>query len=186
MQERQPHISNCSKRTRKIGRFVVHATLRTRLPFCFEDIASLVHACVVCSSRSAFYDNLIRNDMQLCVGWAAIDPKTHEVHARVSYVVAGANVRVLKTFEAWCCVKDIETGHTCMLPVTWLVSSYAFLRRERIPLTKEDVRRSDVAGGSSRMVRVLRGAASDISSSLMAASSATSGAHASKLPNCLP
>ena len=129
-----------------IGRFVVHATLRTRLPLCFEDIASLVHACVVCSSRSAFYDSLIRDsedaesDMQLCVGWTAADLKTHEVDARASYVEAGANVCILKTFEDWCCVKDNETGHTCTIPVTWLVPNSVFLRREQILPTRGDVR----------------------------------------------
>ena len=124
---------------RSVGRFVVHATLRTRPSFCFEDIASLIHACVACSSRGAFYGRLIRDsqdeglDMQLCVGWSAANMETYEKDARVSYVEPGRDIHVLKTSEDWCEVKDAKTGCMCTIPVTWLVPSYVFLRREKVP-----------------------------------------------------
>ena len=132
---RAPTVADCLKRK---GRFVIHATLATRRAFCCTHIATLVHACVRCSNGVEFYSRLIREsedlrcESQLCVGWDAADLETCEVDPTVSFLRAGSNVQVLEMRGCECLVRDRETGHTCALPVTWLVPRCVYMERENV------------------------------------------------------
>ena len=103
------------------GRYVIHATLRgTSIPP--AHVACLIHACVRCQSRDTFYNMLFTMpNERLCVGWTPGNPDTRETLMEVPYVRHGARVQVLEADETYCMVRVVATGHTCKLPLTWLL-----------------------------------------------------------------
>ena len=120
------------------GRFVLHATLRTRPSLPHKHVATLVHACVKCSTSIHFYNHLVResNDPQyptpLCVGWSSVvNLDTGEVDTSMPPITAGSEVQVLTVNGYKSIVKDTATGQTYALPVTWLVPKSVYTRRER-------------------------------------------------------
>ena len=120
------------------GRFVLHATLFTRPSLQCSHVATLVHACVKCSTSINFYNHLVResNDPQyptpLCVGWSSVvNLDTGEVDTSIPPITAGSEVQVLTVNGYKSIVKDTATGQTYALPVTWLVPKSVYTRRER-------------------------------------------------------
>ena len=132
---RAPTVANSMKSR---GRFVLHATLSTRPSLQCSHVATLVHACVKCSTSINFYNHLVResNDPQyptpLCVGWSSVvNLDTGEVDTSIPPITAGSEVQVLTVNGYKSIVKDTATGQTYALPVTWLVPKSVYTRRER-------------------------------------------------------
>ena len=119
------------------SRFIVHATLRTRNTIRYEHIAVLVYACVKSSSGDCFYRQLAqeltekRCTMQLCTGWQADDDVVDERNSSRRTPNAGTVVEVLSVRDCWCSVRAKGTGCTYMLPITWLLPTCVYERRER-------------------------------------------------------
>ena len=109
------------------GRFVLHATLRTRPSLPHKHVATLVHACVKCSSSIEFYNGLVRESQDpqyktpLCVGWSSAVNVDGTWQLDTSRPQAGAEVQLLQVKGAESTVMDTTTGHTYVLPVTWLL-----------------------------------------------------------------
>ena len=131
---RAPTVADSMKST---GRLVLHATLGTRPSLPHKHVATLVHACVKCSSSIEFYNGLVRESQDpqyktpLCVGWCSTVNVDGIWHVDTSRPQAGSEVQVLKANGRESIVIDTATGRTCALPVTWLLPKSVYTRRER-------------------------------------------------------
>ena len=108
------------------GRYTVHATLGgSYVPA--AHVAALVHACVRGENTAEFYMDFIvasRNSatrFQLCIGWTSINLDTRRPNEDALCVEHGTEVQVLETDAHMCIVEAEGTGHTYILPVTWLL-----------------------------------------------------------------
>jgi len=130
---RAPTIADSMKSP---GRFIIHATLRTRQSICPKDIEVLVHACVQSSSTENFYSQLTRDLMEkkyitrLCVGWQVGDLATGKWDTSNKFPEAGVEVEVQSVSDYWCTVKVKDSEYIFKLPITWLVPLCVYERRE--------------------------------------------------------
>ena len=130
---RAPTVSN---ELLESGRYVMHATLRTkhRLPPAY--VAILVHACISCRGAEEFYADFIRTSMdanealRIRIGWTPGDPTTDEVFDVPSCVKRGAYVRVLQMDGFLITLEDVATKYSYKLPVTWLLPESTYARLE--------------------------------------------------------
>lgn len=116
--------------------FIVHATLRTRRHIHYEHIAALIHACVKSSCGDCFYRQLAqelmekRCSMQLCTGWQEGNAVVGAFESSSLTPNAGTAVEVLNVCGCWCSVRGLDTGYTYEMPITWLVPTCVYERRE--------------------------------------------------------
>ena len=132
---RAPTIADSMKRR---GRFIIHATLRTRQYICPKDIEVLVHACVQSSTTENFYSQLTKDLVakkyitRLCVGWQVGDLATGKWDTSNQFPEAGVEVEVQSVSDCWCTVKEKESEGTFTLPITWFVPTCVYKRRESV------------------------------------------------------
>ena len=133
---RAPTIADSMKSR---GMYVLHATLFGRPSFQCSHVATLVHACLKCSSSIEFYNGLVHESKDpqyktpLCVGWFCpllVNPDTNEVDTSIPPIPDGSEVQVLTVNGYESIVRDTATGHTYALPVTWLVPKSVYTRME--------------------------------------------------------
>ena len=132
---RAPTIADSMKRR---GRFIIHATLRTRKPICPQHIEALVHACVQSSSTENFYKQLTKDLVgkkyitRLCAGWQAGDLATGKSDTSNQFPKAGVDVEVQSVSDCLCTVKVKDSEGIFTLPITWLVHTCVYERMESV------------------------------------------------------
>ena len=120
--DRAPTVADSMKSR---GRVVLHATLEPSLQC--SHVATLVHACVKCSSSTEFYNRLVSESQDsqyktpLCVGWSSAVNVDGTWQLDTSRPQAGSEVQLLQVKGSESIVMDTTTGHTYVLPVTWLL-----------------------------------------------------------------
>ena len=132
---RAPTVADSLKRP---GRFIIHATLGRRqhnIPPRYIEV--LVHACVESRNTANFYRQLTQDleankyTTQLCVGWQSGDPATCEWDTSNEFPEAGVDVIEVRGVRGYYCdVKVRNSERIFTIPVTWLLPTMLYKRRE--------------------------------------------------------